>query len=242
MKKQWQDLEYRAAKSKAARAAWARGTFDTEEWRRKKSEATKAAWARGVFDTEEWRQKMAEATKKRWVSGNLGNEEHRRGLSEAMKRRWKDGVYGDEQWRRKMSQAMVMRWRRGDFDAVFDEEYRRKQSRITKAGWANGVYDGVFQSPTAIELQIAAALDIVGIEHTSQYRPDGYGCVYDEFIPPNTLIEVHGDYWHGDDFPEQQQRDAEKKQWAEENGFRLVTIWEYEIKERGAWSLVLERV
>lgn len=98
------------------------------------------------------------------------------------------------------------------------------------------------RSPTSIELALAAALDICGIEHTSQYRPDGYSKIYDEFVPPNMLIEAHGNYWHGPKCLENQRRDAEKAAWAEENGYHLVIIWEHEIKERGAWALVHERV
>ena len=121
-------------------------------------------------------------------------------------------------------------------------ESNRLISEAQKKNWANGIYDSVFQSPTSIELQVAAALDIMGIEHQPQYRPDGYSCVYDEFVPPATLIEIHGDYWHGDQQPENQKRDAEKAQWAADNGFDLVTIWEHELKEQGAWSLTIERV
>jgi len=133
------------------------------------------------------------------------------------------------------SLALKDLWAKG----VFAE---RDISNGMKRAWARGDFDGVFQSPTSIELQVAAALDIMGIEHQPQYRPDGYGCVYDELVPPDILIEIHGDYWHGDTFPEQQQRDAAKAQWAEDNGFELVTIWEHEINEFGAWALVMERV
>ncbi len=187
--------------------------------------------------------------KARWKCGDLGGEEHRRKLSEAMKRRWKcgnmDGIF-DEERNRKLSEAIKLKWVRGDYDGVFDhfsdEEHRRKLSDAAKVRWEQGVYDGVFQSPTSIELQVAAALDIMGIEHESQYRPDGYSRIFDEFIPPDLLIEVHGDYWHGSDFPEHQQRDIEKAQWAEEHGFRLTVLWEHEIHKVGAWSLVTERI
>lgn len=99
------------------------------------------------------------------------------------------------------------------------------------------------RSPTSIELAVAAALDICGIEHQAQFRPDGYGRIYDEFVQPNILIEAHGDYFHSEQyFPGIEKRDIEKKMWAEENGYRLVIIWEREIKEQGAWSLVHERI
>ena len=42
--------------------------------------------------------------------------------------------------------------------------------------------------------------------------------------------------------PEHQKADAEKAIWAEENSFILIVLWEHEIKEQGAWSLVHERI
>lgn len=155
----------------------------------------------------------------------------------AGKERWKRGIYDDIQvnstTRNKMSKNAKARWARGDFDGL---------SEAVKAAHTRGAYDGVFQSPTTIELELSSALDICGIEHQPQYRPDGYRCVYDEFVPPNILIEAHGDYWHGPEKPEQQTRDTEKAAWAQENSYSLVVMWEHEIRNQGAWSLVVERV
>ncbi len=109
-----------------------------------------------------------------------------------------------------------------------------------KMQWIRGDFDGVFQSPTSIELAVSDALDAYNIEHVSQYRPPNYNRVYDEFVPPSTLIEVHGDYWHG--LKENQERDEIKARWAQENGFALIIIWEHEIKEHGAMALVKERI
>lgn len=106
--------------------------------------------------------------------------------------------------------------------------------------WSSGAYDGIFQSPTSIELQVAAALDILGIDHELQYRPDNYSRVFDEYIRPDVLIEVHGDYWHS--LPEKKEADAEKKEWASQNNYNLIVLWEHEIEEFGAWSLVASRI
>jgi len=203
-------------RSCAAKAAWARGDFG-EECRRKKSEASKAAWARGDFG-EEWRRKNSESTKAQWARG----------------------AYDSEETRRKKSESTKACWARGDMDGVFTEEWCRKNSESTKAAHARGAYDGVFQSPTSIEIQIAAALDTICIEHESQYRPEGYSRIFDEFVPPNTLLEIQGDYWHGPERPDNQERDAEKATWAAENGYELIVIWEHEIKERGARSIIAE--
>ena len=257
--------EYRQKRSKLQKAAWERGDYDSEETRRRMSESSKAVWARGAYegrseklsqaiqaawaqgdyDNDDFRQKNAETTRAAWERGAFDNafdEEMRRKVSEAKRANWTNGVYDDcfeEEWRRKVSEGMKAAWEQGLFDS---EEYRQKLSEKKRQNWADGIYDNVFQPPTSIELQVAAALDILGIEHQPQYRPDGYGCVYDEFVPPATLIEVHGDYWHGDSRPDIQKRDAAKAQWAADNGFNLIVIWEHEINEFGAWALVMKRV
>jgi len=166
-----------------------------------------------------------------WARGDFSSEEYRRKKSEAAKAAHERGDYNGH------SESIKAAWARGDRG---DKEWCHKISEVTKAAWARGCYDGVFQSPTSIELQIAAALDDMEIEHQAQYRPEGYGRIFDELIPPNTLIEIQGNYWHGEDFPETQKRDAEKAQWAKENGFELITIWEHEIKERGALAIIAE--
>jgi len=192
-------------------------------------------WEGGVFGNEEWLRTHSEHMKAQWKQGDFDH------LSESMKERWADGEFDDvfdEEWRQRHSQAIAVAWKRGAYEGVFGEEWRWNISERMKQHWERGTYDGVFQSPTSIELQVGAALDIIGIEHKSQYRPDGYSCIYDEFVPPNTFIEVQGDYWHS--LPKRQQRDAEKRQWAKEHGFELIEIWEHEIKERGAWAIVAQ--
>lgn len=206
----WVNEENRKRRSKERNA--------NEEWRRKHGEAIKVAWTRGDYDSEKTRRKMGEATKVAWERGDF-----------------------DEERNRKVSEGVKAARRRGAYDGIYNDEWRRKHGEAMKAAWARGAYDGVvIQSPTSIELEVAAALDIMGIKHQSQYRPEGYRRIYDEFVPPSTLIEIHGDYWHGDDFPEQQQRDAEKAVWAEENGYQFITIWEHEIRNYGAWAIIMQ--
>lgn len=201
----------------ASKAVWENGVFGTE-WQQRISKAIKAAHERGVYGRE-WRQRESVAIRAAHGRGDFANihdEASRQRQSLAIRAAHKRGIY-DEEWRQKLSEAVSRAHKRGDFD-------------------------GVFQSPTSIELEVAAALDIMGIEHIPQYRPDDYSRPFDEFVPPHTLIEVQGDYWHGPKRPEHQKRDAEKAQWAEDNGYKLIEIWEHEIKEYGAWALVLERI
>lgn len=264
MKRRWdngdfEDIrteEWRRKLSESIKRAWGRGCYG-DEYRKKQAGVMRQRWERGDFDDmfdEELRQRISEAVKAAWVRGDFDGEETRRRMSEASKAAWArgdmDGVFDNEETRRKMSEGVGAAYARGAYDGnseairaahargAYGEEWRRKKSEAMKAAWANGTYDGVFQSPTSIELQVAAALDIMGIEHETQYRPDGYSRIYDVFIPPNTLMEIQGDYWHGPERPEQQKRDAEKAQWAEEHGFEFIEIWEHEIKDQGAWVLI----
>lgn len=119
--------------------------------------------------------------------------------------------------------------------------------------WASGVMDRVQNSPSSIEIEVRKALDALGIDHQFQYRPNGYSQIYDEFIPPNILVEINGDYWHGNplvyaekELNETQythkKRDARKIAWAEENDCKLVILWENEIKTHGARLLIEERI
>lgn len=242
-----QNPEARRKQAEIARIGHARGNLSSPEVRHKRSEGIKAAHARGaydsVFDNPEIKRKISEASKAAWARGSLSTPEIRHKRSEAAKRQWARGDLSTPEVWCKRSEAAKASWARGAYDGVHDSpEFRRKLSEAVKAARARGAYDGVFQSPTSIELALAAALDICGIEHVSQYRPGGYSKIYDEFVPPDILIEANGDYWHGPERPEAQKRDTEKAIWAEENGYHLVIVWEHEIKEQGAWALVHERV
>lgn len=160
--------------------------------------------------------------------------EWRSGVTKAY---WELGIYDTPECRRKFSETKKAAWAQGVYDT---DDYRQKISRVRKEARARGVYDGVFQSPTSIEIAVSNALDELNIEHCSQYRPESYSRIYDEFVPPNILVEVQGDYWHSRE--EIKRRDVEKAAWAKENNYHLVIIWEYEIKEWGALALICKRI
>lgn len=122
-------------------------------------------------------------------------------------------------------------------------------SEVAKEKWASGVYDGAFQSPTTPEIKTAKALDKLDIEYEREYRPDGYRKVYDFLVRDDILIEVQGDYWHAnpdvyndcelnDIQRKNVQSDLEKSQWAKENGYSLVELWEKDINETGSVALI----
>lgn len=71
---------------------------------------------------------------------------------------------------------------------------------------------------------------------------------YDFLINDNIVLEVHGDFWHGNTevystLTERQeykkQRDFEKQKLAEDNGYKYLVIWESQIKKND-WSILDE--
>lgn len=186
----------------------------------------KNAWARGAFDTEQARKNRQIATKTAW-----DNPARLEDWSKRMKARWQRGDFEGH------SEAMKASWARGDFNgSLEDKESRRKISESKKKAWAEGVYDGVFKSPSKPELAIAEALDNLGIDYETQYRLEGDGRPFDFYLPPATLIEVDGIYWHS--LPGRPEQDAAKTALAEERGYRLVRVTDVEIRERGVVAII----
>jgi len=158
-------------------------------------------------------------------------------MSERSREMWATGVCGSVEWREAMSAFQKAR-----LDPTTPEGRARREAHAArvKAAWERGVFDGVFVSPSSLEVEVAEALSALGIEYVAQFRPEGYSRVYDFLLPPATMIEVNGDYWHS--LPGVPERDAEKAAWAQCNGYRLIVLTESAIHSRGGLALVRERV
>ena len=83
-------------------------------------------------------------------------------------------------------------------------------------------------------------LDLLGIKYKTFFYAKDIKAFYDFYIPEyNTIIEVDGDFWHCNPvkFPEPQYesqkknliRDKEKNEWAINNGYKIIRIWENDI-------------
>jgi len=118
-------------------------------------------------------------------------------------------------------------------------------------GWRTSRKNQIFPvKDTKIEVKIQEFLKQLGIEfYTHQYIKDikyGYQC--DVFIPVQrgipikTIIECDGDYWHGN--PEKYNYiklsmknktkrilDYERTSQLQEQGFRVIRLWEHEINK-----------
>lgn len=205
----------------AAKASWSNER--RKAYASQQSEKIKIAWLRGVYDTEEYRQRQSEATKAAWRRGVFDNQEHRQRRSKATRAAWakEDSKFGTE-------------------------EHRLKRSEGIKAAWKRGAYDYVDNNPSQLELQVAAALSIMGIKYSTQHRPENASYPFDFFLPAmNLLIEVDGDFFHHSNWAMERghvKRDKLKNKLAEQLGYKLLRIQEKDIKENGAWAIVYREI
>ena len=123
-----------------------------------------------------------------------------------------------------------------------DVKYR-KQLRL------NGVKSQLSQNRKTpeTEILIEQELNRLKVDYTHHFIIEYYE--FDFFIPlKNILIEVQGDYWHGNplfyeekDLLEHQKgkkiRDIQKKTFAENRGYKVLEIWENDIKKNNFSSI-----
>lgn len=84
-------------------------------------------------------------------------------------------------------------------------------------------------------------LDRLGVEYVRQYEAKSIGRFFDFYLPrSNVVIEVDGDYWHGNPLIYENgpvnwtQRRAKavdelKNRWAANHGIRILRVWEHDI-------------
>lgn len=119
------------------------------------------------------------------------------------------------------------------------KETKEKMRKSNKQNWQKGVYDGVFMSPTKPEKRIMQTLKDSQIDYIFQFRPENYSMIYDFYIPNmNLLIEFDGVYWHS--LEKVKERDREKTQYANKNGYNLLRFNENNLDSFE--SLILEKI
>lgn len=102
--------------------------------------------------------------------------------------------------------------------------------------------------PTSIETQTYDALALLGLDFERQASIGHF--IVDAYVPALKLvIEVHGDYWHCNPtvYPDGPQnaiqrkdikRDRAKRTYLHRHGYQLVELWERDIREVGAKTLL----
>lgn len=145
----------------------------------------------------------------------LNHPEARQACSERSKANWRNPEY-----RQKML-------------ALYStKEYKEHQSKVMCDLWSNPEYvtKVMNNSSSKLEDKLSEILTDFNITHTRQFHL-GYW-PFDFMIahqPKNILIEVHGEYWHGERFENSRFRDKAKATFVDRyhsDNYELKVIWE----------------
>ncbi len=173
-------------------------------------------WNKGKTWEEIYGKERAEQMKKKWGEKYIGrkfSEEHIKKIVEARK---KNGYIISEETKRKISESEKGKKVSSQIKKNL-EEWRKKNILPLK--------------DTSIEVKIQNYLKQLGYEFfTHQYMKEikhGYQC--DILIPTlNLVIECDGNYWHK--YPIGNELDHIRTKELIEKGFKILRLWESEIK------------
>jgi very-short-patch-repair endonuclease/endogenous inhibitor of DNA gyrase (YacG/DUF329 family) len=171
--------------------------------------------------------------------------EYREKKSTKMKDLWQDSVFREKmagvmkvicsspEYREKKSKKIKALW--------LDPEYKRNWLEKMKVKWSDLQYKEMVVKRTMEALQRKpnglerAVCELLQNYFTNEWRYVGDGKVFIAGCVPDFIhkeekwiIEVNGDYWHS--LPEGKERDIRKKEVYERCGYRLLEIWESEVK------------
>jgi G:T-mismatch repair DNA endonuclease (very short patch repair protein) len=124
---------------------------------------------------------------------------------------------------------------------IHSQQTKDKMSETAKDKWITGDIGKRKYYTSKLEKTFANILDLLDIKYEILFYAKDIKAFYDFYIPEyNMIIEVDGDFWHcnPDRFPipqyESQKknliRDKEKNKWAVNNGYKIIRIWENDIK------------
>lgn len=122
----------------------------------------------------------------------------------------------------------------------------RKHSKRTKEKMSDSAVERILETDqnhtSKLEKEFALILDNLKVKYIQWFYAKDIKAFYDFYIPlKNIIIEIDGDFWHCNPntkyaLPEYKtqekniKRDKQKNQWAQDNGFKLLRFWEYDIK------------
>ncbi len=121
--------------------------------------------------------------------------------------------------------------------AKFGWSYQSVQKFISRRGlspqtgsqaWKEAVQRGIQAGGSSLENELSKLLDDYNIHYETQFQLEEFR--YDFRIrDTNILIEIQGSYWHTK--PQRRQRDLFKQELARKNGFKLLVIWDYQLRD-----------
>ena len=95
------------------------------------------------------------------------------------------------------------------------------------------------KNPTGCEKIFSDLLEELNIKYETQKNIENK--IFDFFIPEkNTLVEVHGNYWHGYKVPLNEMNHIQKKSYYNDRkkttiakglGYNLIVVWEHELED-----------
>jgi very-short-patch-repair endonuclease len=176
-------------------------------------------------------QKIIQTRKEKFASGEYDY------IKEAIKKTRKDPNLG-----KKISEGAkgVAKPKPENFGIgrIHSEETKKKMSE--KA--INNIIIKDRNHTSKLEKKFEEILNQLDVIYSKHFYAKSIKAFYDFYLPQfNTIIEVDGDFWHcnPNKFPEaiyesQKQnleRDKEKNEWADNNGFKMLRFWESDINE-----------
>jgi len=142
-------------------------------------------------------------------------------------------------YRGKLVAAAKKNWADQQYRAKLVEKLRSPGTKLkistgVRAAWSRPEYSKavLLNSKSKLEENLAAILDNLGIgydrQHTVGHWPFDFHIPH---TPRDILVEVHGEYWHGERFENQRSRDQAKATFIERyhsDKYELKVLWEHE--------------
>ena len=134
------------------------------------------------------------------------------------------GKHHSEETKRKISKT---------WNKWFKNATKKQKENMTKNWLITGLLAAQKANPSSIEKIVCKILDSLNIDYKTQVSFNSHKFIVDIFIPSKRLIiECNGTYWHNYDiFPKRKIRDNALEDYAKENNYRLIWLWEDEIRE-----------
>lgn len=195
-----------------------------------KANKGKKPWNKGIPRSNEIKKKISETSKGRkcWCKDKHHSEKAKKKMSESHK-----GKKLPEETRKKLREANKGE-KNPNYGKHFSKEAKRKMSE--KALFRIQNYKGPFKD-TKPELKMKEILNELNISFKHQFRLRNR--LFDfHILNTNILIEVDGDWWHGNPKiyeklnmhqRKAKQKDLEKGKLAKENNFILLRFWQSDI-------------
>lgn len=208
--------------------------------RQKQSKSLKKWWAK--MTKEEKRKRMIPLIKARQERWNNTTKEERKQVT----KKWREaGTRAfQEHWeqmtkeeRSKLIESMLKGSQMPEVRQKRGKAYTRNLMKMTKGERLERMLPAITASqkanPSSIEKMIWKELDKLNISYRTQVPFANGRFIVDIYVPAQRLIiECNGDYYHNYKiFPESKKRDKAFEMYAKNNGYKLIWLWEHDIRK-----------